>query len=230
MCPPSSDVGTYSFTEPQLTFVSQAVQYQAQFPINFSIPVTQVPPASAQLDLAAQGGHGTLAFGFLIAFEDANQNGVFDLGSPGVAPEHVLASSLKDDGSSTALVFLDGTLPPTAPWPQGIAPGFSFFAAQNGAVQVLAADTTLSLATAASTLVNDYACSAQAFHVEVQAEPAVGSPFSCGDILAADGTLYEKRAVTWFAVVGLTACVREITMGQRCIEPTVSLPSNWPCH
>lgn len=90
-------------------WVSQSVTYQAEFPISFTIPLNELPPASARMALEDYGGSGTISFGVVVAYIDGNGNGVYDRGGPGNLPDELLSSSSNWSGSDlTAILFLDG--------------------------------------------------------------------------------------------------------------------------
>ncbi len=126
--------------------VPQSVAYQARFPIEFSAPLTTVPSA-AQIDLGALGGSGRLAFGVVLAFQDQNQAGQFDLG-PRADP--LIATSLSAHRSQV-IVFLDGSLPASSALPAGIPPGFSVLSSEKGqSAQVLPPSTRISLESSAA--------------------------------------------------------------------------------
>ena len=59
--------------------ITQAnIQFQGNFPVDFTFSLTGTPPAAALFDLSKTGGTGRLAYGVLIAFRDVNKNGAFD--------------------------------------------------------------------------------------------------------------------------------------------------------
>jgi hypothetical protein len=95
--------------------ITQAnLQYQGNFPVDFTFALTGAPPAAALFDLSATGGTGHLAYGVLIAFRDVNKNGVFDANSAGKAEADVIAGLSVPDPSrpppehSFFVVYLDG--------------------------------------------------------------------------------------------------------------------------
>jgi hypothetical protein len=90
-------------------WVTQSVTYDAEFPISFTIPMTELPPADARMPLADYGGTGMISFGVLVAYIDGNGNGVYDRGTPGNLPDELLSSSSNWSGSDlTVILFLDG--------------------------------------------------------------------------------------------------------------------------
>lgn len=111
----------------------QPMSFQPYFPSSFVLPLSTTPMPTAQQALEPIGGQGRMALGWVISFQDRNQNGVLDLGPAGTQPEHVVASSLD---SGLAVLFLDGALPAErsgtwAQWPQELPRGFSLLAARR---------------------------------------------------------------------------------------------------
>ena len=95
--------------------ITQAnIQFQGNFPVDFSFSLTGTPPAAALFDLSKTGGTGHLAYGVLIAFRDMNKNGSFDENSAGKAEADVIAGISVPDPSrpppehSYFVVYLDG--------------------------------------------------------------------------------------------------------------------------
>jgi hypothetical protein len=111
----------------------QPMAFQPHFPSSFVLPLSTTPIPAAQRALEPAGGQGWMALGWVVSFLDSNQNGVLDLGSEGMPPERVMASSL---GSGLAVLFLDGALPDGrsgawATWPHAPPRGFSLLGAQR---------------------------------------------------------------------------------------------------
>jgi hypothetical protein len=97
--------------------ITQAnVEYQGNFPVDFSFTLSGTPPAAALFDLSQTGGTGHLAYGILIAFRDVNKNGVFDANSAGKPDADVIAGisvpdpSLPPPAHSFFVLYLDGKL------------------------------------------------------------------------------------------------------------------------
>jgi hypothetical protein len=95
--------------------ITQAnIQFQGNFPVDFTFSLTGAPPAAALFDLSKTGGTGHLAYGVLIAFRDVNKNGAFDENSAGGAEGDVIAGISVPDPSqpppehSYFVVYLDG--------------------------------------------------------------------------------------------------------------------------
>ena len=95
--------------------ITQAnIQFQGNFPVDFTFSLTGTPPAAALFDLSKTGGTGHLAYGVLIAFRDVNKNGAFDEDSAGKAEADVIAGLSVPDPSRPPLehsyfvVYLDG--------------------------------------------------------------------------------------------------------------------------
>lgn len=116
--------------------VTQDVQYQGTFPLNYTFSFFGVPPADALNDYTANGVTTRAAFGVLMAYEDVNGNGQLDgIASGGSAVDRVLGSSLGDvyNGNPVAdpvyVAYVDGTPPPE--W-TGYGPGYNL--QKSGAV------------------------------------------------------------------------------------------------
>jgi hypothetical protein len=130
----------------------QPMSFQPYFPSSFVLPLSTTPLPAAQLALEPLGGQGRLALGWVVFFQDGNRNGVLDLGSEGVKPERVVATSLD---SGLAVLFLDGALPhersgPWTEWPGEVPRGFSLLGVQRSegglpSFAALPASTPLSL-------------------------------------------------------------------------------------
>jgi hypothetical protein len=95
--------------------ITQAnLQFQGNFPVDFTFSLSGTPPAAALFDLSKAGGTGHLAYGVLIAFRDVNKNGAFDANSAGLADGDVIAGISVPDPSrpppehSYFVVYLDG--------------------------------------------------------------------------------------------------------------------------
>ena len=108
--------------------ITQAnVQYQGNFPVDFTFTLTGTPPPAALFDLSKTGGTGHLAYGVLIAFRDVNKNGVFDANSAGKPEADVIAGisvpdpSLPPPAHSYFVLYLDGTVAANDVW--GAFPG-----------------------------------------------------------------------------------------------------------
>jgi hypothetical protein len=90
------------------------IQFQGNFPVDFTFRVTGTPPPPALFDLSKTGGTGHLAYGVLIAFRDVNKNGAFDANSAGTPNGDVIAGLSVPDPSrpppehSYFVLYLDG--------------------------------------------------------------------------------------------------------------------------
>lgn len=133
----------------------QPMSFQPHFPSSFVLPLSTTPVPAAQLALQPIGGRGRLSLGWVVFFQDDDRDGVLDLGSDGVPPERVVATSLD---SGLAVLFLDGALPSAGPgvwarWPREVPRGFSLLGVQRpegGPSSFAALPATTSLALEAS--------------------------------------------------------------------------------
>jgi hypothetical protein len=73
--------------------LTRTVAFEPLFPAAFSLPIDDLPPAAARYDLARQGGRGTLALGYLVAFVDEDGDGQIRFGTPELPPEPAVANS-----------------------------------------------------------------------------------------------------------------------------------------
>jgi hypothetical protein len=98
---------TVDETESGSVFVTQSVAFQPEFPVAFQLPLTELPPSTAQVDLTRiPGGSGVASVGQIIVYQDGNGNGRFDFPSPGTpSPDRIVA------GSWDFVFYLDGVLP-----------------------------------------------------------------------------------------------------------------------
>jgi hypothetical protein len=103
-------------TQKQLAELTESISYEPVFPINFKLPLLELPPEAARVDLSTVGGSGTFAMGYVIAFVDEDGDGELDLGQLDVEPEQVVARSVSNplpDGRSISsywVVYLDGQI------------------------------------------------------------------------------------------------------------------------
>ena len=102
--------------EHRLDELTASISHERTFPVNFELPVLELPPEAARVDLAQVGGSGTFAMGHVIAFVDADGDGELDLGRLDVEPEQVVARSMGNpvpnsrSKSSYWVVYLDGKI------------------------------------------------------------------------------------------------------------------------
>ena len=102
--------------------ITSNIQYQGNFPVDFTFTLTGAPPAAALFDLSKTGGTGHLAYGILIAFRDGNGNGTFDANSAGTSNGDVIAGISVPDPSrpppahSFFVLYLDGKVAANDTW------------------------------------------------------------------------------------------------------------------
>lgn len=215
-----------SFVTNYSSFVSQAVSYEPHFPIDFSIPVKGVPPKSAQFDLAAMGGGtGVVAFGLVIAFEDANGNGAYDFGTPTRNAERILGTSATND-SHTTVVFLDGHLNGRAAAIPGLPADFDTqgltLVRLDQATNTFTsepASTPITVAVAPNTATNELGCSSVGIDTFYEATPREGAIITC----------MNSTSYTWELAERPTTCMQKVHTGIVCLGNSAP-PANWPCH
>jgi hypothetical protein len=76
-----------------LSGLTRTVAFEPLFPAAFTLPIDDLPPATARYDLARQGGQGTLALAYLVAFVDEDGDGQIRFGTPERPPEMAIANS-----------------------------------------------------------------------------------------------------------------------------------------
>ncbi len=111
--------------------------------LDFALPIRDLPPPGILYDLSGQGGRGTFALGYVIAFHDEDGDGAFRYGTPENPPEPTLASSVSVEGDyqplagepriSYLVAFLDGVIDPLGVGDsyrevvRGLPQGFTFW-------------------------------------------------------------------------------------------------------
>jgi hypothetical protein len=210
--------------------ISQQVTYEPIFPIQFSIPITTLPPVDAQLDLSSLGGTGKFSFGFVVAYVDANKNGRFDQGSPANAPERLLASSFGKD--LNYIMFLDGTPPPQFLAPSVTVPqGLSMYSVKDFATSapagpsVVPVNTPVTLGTPPPTFGVLMGCESFESRKIFGGNRLAGS----SAIVGTCGTGPEGSIYLWRSEVVPTACVFEERQGAVCLASGAPEPADWPC-
>jgi hypothetical protein len=195
-------------TLPFNIFLSQSVSYQAQFPIQFVIPVTQTPPPDALITGATDAGIVSMALGRVVAYGDANGNGTLDVGNVQAPGEVVVGVSSLD------VVYIDGTFPP---YPQG----FSIVDESMSPAQALPASTPLDLIDPNQRGgPGSYSCTSYEIVSAFNGPVPPGASIDC----APDGGAYG-----WRLVSGIGAdCVLHDDNGFVCDPDGGALP-NWPC-
>ncbi|MGC4001571.1 MAG: hypothetical protein QM767_30570 [Anaeromyxobacter sp.] len=127
------------------TVVTEDVEAQGTFPVEFRFPIYRPPPRAAQAPLGG-GLDGRGSFGVLLAYQDLDGDRQLDLIPEDGAPvDRVIGSSLLGDPRATfALVYVDSAQPAES----GLAPGFNLVQAlddDSAAVVPLTSRTRLSL-------------------------------------------------------------------------------------
>jgi len=123
--------------------VTEEVEAQGTFPVDFRFPIYGPPPARALAPLA-EGLSGRGAFGILLAYQDLNGNRRLDpIPEFGAPTDRVIASSLLGDPRAVfALVYVDSPQPAAT----GLSPGFNLVQGVNGdAAAVVPLDTRVRL-------------------------------------------------------------------------------------
>jgi hypothetical protein len=72
----------------------QAIEYKAKSLIEFSLPIYDLPPNAARVDLGDLGGSGWIAEGIIVAFSDKNNNQRFEKGDLNGAEDRLLSASV----------------------------------------------------------------------------------------------------------------------------------------
>jgi hypothetical protein len=218
---------TTSETSPTIAWVSQSVTYQAQFPINFQIPVTTLPPADVRLDLAEVGGQGTWSMGVLVAYVDGNGNGQYDLGTPGNLPDQLIAASATGEGANIDVIFyMDGSYPAGSDFDQlfGQLPqGFTLLSGDTDqAPTVRAATDPIELTVGRNVQGRDFnfvGCGQIERRVERNGALPADADLNC-----------HESGYFWSAPVEAPApCVEVDRYGWACLAPETPAPAGYPC-
>lgn len=214
--------------EDSIAWITQSVTYEAQFPINFQIPITSLPPANVRLNLAdVTQGQGTWSMGVLVAYVDGNGNGQYDLGTPGNLPDQLLAASAAAEGSSIDVIFfLDGTYPAGSDFDQLLgqgAQGFSLLSGSTGqAPTVRAATDPIELTLGRNVEGADFnftGCGQIEHRIETNGAIPADAELFC----------YED-GYGWLAPeTSPEPCVVVEKSGWACLTPGTTAPANWPC-
>lgn len=111
--------------------LTQEVQYQGSFPLNYTFNFYGLPPKDALNEVVLGGQTYRVAWGILMAYEDRNGNGQLDtIPAQGSPVDHVLGTSIGDafNGGSPAqqtwVAYIDGAVPPS--W-SGFSPGYNLW-------------------------------------------------------------------------------------------------------
>ncbi|MEO1229566.1 MAG: hypothetical protein AAFZ18_11715 [Myxococcota bacterium] len=212
-------------------WIPEPVEFQPEFPLDFSIPLRRVPPEASRIDLGGMldGGEGEMAMGLLIAYEDSDGDGVLDLPSPGEDGDHLLAIS-----SDQIIMYLDGTVNTDAGFFSNVTdgefePGLNVMTYDN---------TTRTFETRASPdslkmtfLPNDPALRAGSVSLTcsvLERRHVYGGP---RPERVDSATCNEFRDYVWRVTEQDPGepCVIVVTRGRECLTPTQSEPANWPC-
>lgn len=127
-----------------VAIVTEDVEAEATFPVDFRFRVYQPPPPEALAELG-EGLEGRGAFGILLAYQDLDGDRRLDpIAADGAPVDRILASSLLGDPSAAfALVYVDRPQPEGT----GFVPGFNLVQAVNDeAAAVVPLDTRTRLA------------------------------------------------------------------------------------
>ncbi|MBX7115601.1 MAG: hypothetical protein K1X64_14825 [Myxococcaceae bacterium] len=100
--------------------VTQDVQYQGTFPLNYTFDFFGAPPPEAINDYEEAGQTYRVAWGILMAYDDQNGNGQLDPIAVGGSPvDHVLGTSVGDGFNGapatlkSKLSYVEGAVPPS---------------------------------------------------------------------------------------------------------------------
>lgn len=216
-CPAPAHRRDSSGTIGYANFVTQSVIYEPHFPIDFSIPISQLPPKSAQFDLTTLGGTGTMALGLVVAYQDLNGNGAYDFGTPSRDPEPIIASS-----RTYKLVFLDGHFgggsDPLVGAPANFdTQGFSVLHADGSLPTPVS--TPIALTAEPGIETHELGCQTVQLDVRSDTEPPAGAVKTC----------LNSTGYLWAFEESPTVCHQVRHEGVVCLG-TSTPPADWPCH
>jgi hypothetical protein len=216
-------------------WISESVEYQPEFPIQFQVPIHAAPPPEAQIDLAPLGGQGHVSLGLLIAYSDDMATGSFEPSTPGHPGDRLLATSIHD--RPTVVVFLDGTLPANR---------------DTAFLKALAADTPQGYSLSSVGGSPQHPADAMSMPVStpihlsvVPSTPKVGSILGileCGSLDLISDTnpstmtpgaelscAPDRRSYVWSATGDAGVCTIAQSTGFGCLAPGQTAPASWPC-
>jgi hypothetical protein len=138
--------------------VTQDVEYQGSFPLNYTFSFFTVPEVSALHEYVERGVTTRAAFGVLLAYEDRNGNGRLDSIVKGGGPvDRVLGTSVGDtyNGAPAAapvwVAYVEGTPPES--W-TGYGPGYNLYQRRG----VVPSDTDVPITLTGSNELNFFVC------------------------------------------------------------------------
>jgi len=231
-CGPATPPSTTSDIAHNAIAASKAVMYGTTLPTSFLLPLNEPPPASAMVDLGQSNGRGQAAIGTVIAFEDVNGNGQYDLGSPGTAAEPILAASIdvSTHTDSRAVLFLNGILPRDLPWPEHAQQGFNIVIQGPTRIDLEPNSTPVNIDTAFGT---SYAkaintCGSEETRYEFgQASPPAGASIGCFTAFDKTGTLVSTT-YDWDAELEPAPCTHVFASGSVCFNAGDTIPPTYP--
>jgi hypothetical protein len=185
---------------PLKAVVTQSAHHEGSFPLDFTFRVDGAPPADAQVDLAATGGAGKIAYGVLIAFEDRNGNGTLDTATSATpSPDRIAGLSVPDPSMPPPLhtyfvVYLDGTVAKDDYFAADpLEQGYNLLQVHGDyGVERVPMDTSISLQITNTDALGYYACEAVDFNLGYQTACGI-DPFGGGYRLR--GNVYGSRAL-----------------------------------
>lgn len=225
--------------------LTDTVDVDLQFPLQFEVPVFQLPPPQALYDLTAQGGTGVVGMAHMGAFIDADEDGVYDFGTTEIPPEVNFASSafqdyLPEPGQPRRayfIVFLDGEInldsaePLFADLLADMPTGFSIWAKEewvddNGyrlsaSRTILPIDQPIEMVAHPNVLNSGDGCAEFDFRkVHLDSLPAGEVP-----ICSADGlrVYWNSWPTSWNGCWGVSEVF------QACLPDASQVPPDWPC-
>ncbi len=138
--------------------VTQDIEYQGTFPLNYSFSFFTVPEAAALHDYLDHDQTVRAAFGVLLAYEDVNGNGQLDpITKGGSRVDRVLGSSVGDTYNGAPakapvwVAYVEGTPPPT--W-IGYGPGYNLSQGR----QIVPEQTSVPITLTGSNELNYFVC------------------------------------------------------------------------
>jgi hypothetical protein len=215
-------------------WVNQSVQYDAEFPIHFKLPLTKLPPAEARLDLGS-GGEGTISMGFLVVYQDLDKDGEYDFGTQISDPEPILAT-LGEPDEIIYLYFLNGRITATLDFPPGwelldsLPKGFSFVIIDSSSFtiqSILPADTPIELniqPDMSPYLTYTIGCHEQKVTFEyLESMPPEAEPV-CVQFPGGATHFYS-----WTEEEYIEGCQSYFRGVAACLDPDTPAPDDWPC-
>ncbi len=213
-----------------------ATEYKSKSLVEFSLPIYELPPQAARVDLSAIDGKGWMAEGIVVAFSDKNGNQRFDKGNSGHTEDRLLSASLLESEDAYyygKIVFFSENEPQFVKDMFMYAPkkGFSLVIDDGDGVRTVDADQSLPLMPIEASGGDVGLASLQCTDIEYQIDFNGPAPTSATGMCAVAewGMTAEEIYREWEvqAADPSNPCVIHIYSGFACYTDEGQLPPEW---